>query len=191
MKLIFDTETTGLVNWKSIDHLVQPRMVQLAGILVDTDWNEQSVFSMMIEPEGFEIPTQASDIHGITTERATKYGIPIKTALSVFNNTVRNAEEIWAFNLAFDTIIVNSEFERIGQPSRLILAESKCSMLQCKDILKLKPNFKGADYKFPKLSEAYEFFFPGEVIEKAHDALADVRATVRVMKAAEKWNAQA
>lgn len=186
-KLIFDTETTGLVDWKAPNDLdKQPRLVQLAGVLVDRNWEEQMSFRFMIKPEGFEIPETAAQIHKVTTERAIEYGTPLRTALSVFNNAVRSSAEAWAFNLAFDSIVMNSELKRIGQESQLLITETKCAMLQCKDILKLKPPYKGADYKWPKLSEAYEFFFK-EKMEGAHDALADVRATVRVMRAVEAY----
>ena len=177
MRLIFDTETTGLKFC---------RLVQIAGILVDRDWKEQASFSLMIKPEGFEIPKEATEIHRISTERATAYGAPLRTALSVFNNLIIGAEEVWAFNAAFDERAINSEFDFIGQVSRVKENKPICAMLACQGILQL-PNPRGSGYKWPKLAEAYSFFFDGATIEDAHDALADVRATVKVIQAIENW----
>lgn len=175
MKLVFDTETTGLGNC---------RLVQVAGILVDKDWVEQTSFSFMVKPDGFEIPAEAAAIHRITTERATAYGIPLRTVLSVFNNSILCAEEVWAFNAPFDFRVINDEFKNIGQESRL--QDVSCAMKACQGILQI-PNPRGGGYKWPKLAEAYAFFFDGAVIEGAHDALADVRATVKVIRAIEDW----
>jgi DNA polymerase III epsilon subunit-like protein len=186
MKLVFDTETTGIAQFKlPPSHPSQPRLVQIAGLVVDDDWSECSSFSLIVSPDGFEIPEQASVIHGITTAKATLYGIPLVVALSVFNNLAKTVSEVWAFNSAFDELIVRSEFHRVNRPCGLDAVPVKCAMLACKDILCLPPNFAGGDYKWPKLSEAYSFFFDGAVFDKAHDALADVRATVKVMQAME------
>lgn len=189
MKLIFDTETTGLVAW----HLpagdpAQPRLVQMAGLLVDEQWGEQSSFSVLVKPEGFEIPFAASKVHGITTEKAARLGVPLRTALSLFNNLARVADEVWAFNEQYDSTVIKGEFCRVKQPCVLEEKPARCAMLGCKDILKL-PGKTGRDYKWPKLSEAHQFFFQAG-FDKAHDALADVRATVKVMRATLDWRTQ-
>lgn len=186
-KLIYDTETTGFVNSKAPpSDLNQPHLVQIAGVLVDDGWYEQSSFSLIVLPDGFEIPEHVSDIHGVTTKRAQSNGVPLKTALSVFNNLARRADEVWAFNESFDRLVIESEFYRVGQASIFYEGKpSKCAMLACMNILKL-PGKYGA-YKWPKLAEAYAFFY-NTAFEHAHDALADVRATVAVMKAVEEWN---
>lgn len=195
-RLIFDTETTGLVAW----HLpasdpAQPRLVQLAAILVDEQWRELSIVSVLVKPENFLIPTEASRVHGITTERASKLGIPLKTALSLFVNLAKAADEVWAFNAQYDRTVVQGELHRIGQPVPQVGKEVHCAMLACKNILALPqppndrriyPGREEGDYKWPKLIEAHRFFFQSD-FDKAHDALADVRATARVMKATAEW----
>lgn len=192
MKLIFDTETTGMVHFKQpASDPLQPRLVQLAGIVVDKNWAEQSVFSFVIRPDNFEIPVNASNVHGITTEKAYNLGIPILTALSVFNNTSHIVDEVWAFNAQFDSMVIHSEMIRARKQDFMNakIVNAKCAMLACKDILRLPSKYTGrsGDFKWPSLAEAYAFFYDGAKIENAHDALTDVRATVKVMQAIEQW----
>lgn len=70
--LFFDTETTGLPkrydapssdleNWSC-------RLVQLSWLMEDDSKTLLSQGDLIIKPDGFEIPKQASDVHGITTE---------------------------------------------------------------------------------------------------------------------------
>jgi len=53
-----------------------------------------------------------------------------------------------------------------------------CLMLTCKDILKL-PGFHG-DFKYPKFSEAWNWFFPGEYFNEKHRAGHDVMHEARL-----------
>ncbi len=72
MYLFFDTETTGLPqNWKApvTDLNNWPRMIQIAWILCDDKGNRIESDDFIIKPENFEIPKDASTIHGISTEK--------------------------------------------------------------------------------------------------------------------------
>lgn len=196
MKLVFDTETTGLVAW----HLpasdpAQPRLVQFAAVLVDDAWQEVSVVSLLVKPENFLIPREASRVHGITTERAASHGVPVQTALSLFAHLVKAAREVWAFNAQYDQTVMLGELHRIDRADFLQHRKIHCAMLACKDILKLPPppddrriypGRQAGDYKWPKLIEAHQFFFGGGY-DNTHDALGDVRATLRVMRATQEW----
>ena len=78
MYLFFDTETTGLPrNWKApvTDLNNWPRLVQLAYLYYDADGKKIMGGDCIIKPEGFTIPTDASRVHGITTERALEEGV--------------------------------------------------------------------------------------------------------------------
>jgi len=182
-RLIFDTETTGLADFKlPPDHPSQPRMIQLAGVIIDDAWKELSSFAFYIEREDFDVPANSTALTGIDNDTLDRYGVPLRTALSVFTNLSRKAEP-WAFNAAFDSLIIKRELHHIGKSDCIPDFKPHCAMLRCKDIVKI-PAVRGyGGYKFPKLSEAYAFFFDGATFENAHDALGDVRATARVMEA--------
>ena len=87
MYLIFDTETTGLPRDYSapITQLDNwPRLVQLAWQLHDHTGALQSSGNYIIRPEGFTIPFNSEQIHGISTERALKEGVDLKEVLVDF-----------------------------------------------------------------------------------------------------------
>lgn len=179
MYLAFDTETTGLVNFKIPFDQQTSRMVQLGMILLDEKLEIVSEVGVVIKPEGFTIPEKMTEIHGISQSIAEKYGVPLHAALEVFNSFASVARVYIGHNLKFDKAIVASEFARdTTSLYSWLVHDEYCTMLQSTGICKL-PGAHG--YKWPKLSEAYKFFF-NETLIDSHDALTDVRATVRIYK---------
>jgi DNA polymerase III epsilon subunit-like protein len=178
--LVFDTETTGIANFRApAEHPSQPRIVQLGAILFDDAERVVAELNVMVKPEGFTIPPEASDVHGITTDRAERYGIGIATVLGMFGVLCSRAETLVAHNFDFDRLVVESEFCRQNARDRGIRAlarSSYCTMRTATDVCRI-PGPRG--YKWPNLQEAHRFFF-NEGFEGAHDAMADVRACARV-----------
>jgi DNA polymerase III subunit epsilon len=174
--LYFDTETTGLLKYKlPISDPSQPRLVQLGAILTSGD-EVMAEVNLLVKPEGFEIPKEASDIHGITTEVAMKFGMPVKLVMGTFIRLVNMADRVVAHNYDYDKKIAEIECDRLQVPYCLANKDSYCTMLSTTQILQLPGRF---GYKWPKLAEAYEFFFK-EKLEGAHDAMADIKGCKRV-----------
>lgn len=181
MKLFFDTETSGLVNWKLPDtHPSQPSLVQLGLILTEDDGTIRRTLGIIFKCD--EIPIEASNVHGITTTISQVYGVKWNDSQKwELADMFHNADEIIAHNYKFDKVVINKFLEGIG-----VCDDSKsfCTMLSSTDICKLPHKGpkrwpgQGA-YKWPKCSEAYEHFF-NEKLEGAHDALTDVRACMRI-----------
>ncbi len=178
MKLFFDTETTGLADFRApIDAPSQPRLVQLAAILTTDDLQEISAVNLRVRPDGFVIPAQAAGVHGVTTEMATATGIRGGAALEVFIALAQPASVLVAFNFDYDRIVMGNEFAKCGFAQSIFeLRPGFCAMKPMTNVCRL-PGARG--YKWPKLQEAYQHCF-GKPFEKAHDALADVRATIAV-----------
>jgi DNA polymerase III epsilon subunit-like protein len=174
MKLFFDTETTGLPVWSEPENSPNhPRMVQL-GMVVCED-NGDVVFSLgsIVHVED-PISSAASDIHGITTEISHTRGMPVELLTTLFLKWASECDEIIAHNIKFDRLILTAELSRLG-----VLFPAKmqyCTMLASTNICKI-PKARG--YKWPKLSEAYEYFFKEKLVD-AHDALVDVMACKRI-----------
>jgi DNA polymerase III epsilon subunit-like protein len=116
-------------------------------------------------------------VHGITTEKATQQGMPFNSAVAALTDMMRSADYICIFNEQFDRNVMNNEHVlRYKSDSYLQRHTDKirCIMLMMAAQMKMPGDY--GDYKWPKLSEAYEWLYK-ESLSGAHGALADARAT--------------
>lgn len=181
--LIFDTETTGIVNFKTPDHTKQPFPVQLACILVQDD-RIMNMVSVIVTP-GVEIPDEASKVHGITKETADTLGLSLRAATGIFLNFLNKADRIVGHNIDFDLVITEAMIYRTLADYDMDKYREKprvCTMLSAKDQCKLPGKY---GYKWPTLEEAYKILVNPKGFEGAHDALSDVMACWHVLRALE------
>jgi DNA polymerase III subunit epsilon len=182
--LCFDTETTGLPLWKEpSEHPDQPHIVELAAVLVDSETREEvERLSVVIRPDGWEIPAETTAIHGITNEYAAAEGIDEKEAVERFLTLHARADVRIGFNESFDARIL-----RIGMKRFLgdaIADEFKqkpkvCAMWESKPLCAIPQPGKRSGHKLPTLGEAF-LHLTGEAYHDAHRALSDVQATLAV-----------
>ena len=173
MILFFDTETTGLVNFKApSSDPSQPRLVQIGMIVCEDSGEEVFQFGAIIKPDGFEIPAKASEVHGITNLKAKLSGIGLGIVLPIFSYWMGRCELQVCHNFKFDKAVMESELVRVG--FGYLNALYFCTMQEMTGVCKLRQATSNR-FKWPKLQEAYKFIF-GRNFDKAHDALADVRA---------------
>ena len=178
MYLFFDTETTGLPrNWKApvTDLNNWPRLVQLAYLHYDNNGNKISEGDFIIKPNGFTIPKDASDIHGVTHEIAMKDGVDLQNVLGNFHELIGSAQILVAHNMSFDEKIVGSEFLRNGFQNSIPMKQKICTMESTTDFCAI-PGYYGN--KWPKLSELHTKLF-GYDFEEAHNAMVDINATAK------------
>lgn len=175
MYLIFDTETNGLPKkWKASPKEVDnwPRIAQLGFIVADENFQPIIEYSQFIKPDGWEIPKEKFFIdHGHSTERCESEGVPIDQALTHFILQMTKCHTLIAHNMAFDFPIVAAEMIRLGM-STDHKTEKICTMKSTIEFMSL-PRMK-----FPKLTELHVRLF-GHDFEGAHDALDDVKATLK------------
>lgn len=178
----FDTETTGLPDWKQpSDSPQQPHLVQLAAHQVDADTRKVlQTLDVIIRPDGWEIPDEVAEIHGITTEHAMDVGIPEKLALEMFLAMWNGATQL-AHNATFDRRIIRIGTKRYFDEAiqaRWNDCEYRCTMNMAKPIMQMLPRNRYG-YKSPKLVEAYPHF-TGKELQGAHRAINDVNACLEV-----------
>lgn len=170
----FDTETTGIPVWKKpSDDAEQPHLVQIAAGLYEVESRKmiQSI-DLIIKPEGWEIPKETSDVHGITTEYAQDVGIPEKVALDMFLSLWAGHQRV-AFNTTFDNRIIRIATKRFcSEDTQTKWRESdyQCAMMKSRKIM---------GGKNPKLEDAHKHF-TGNDLKDAHTALADMKACMDV-----------
>ena len=193
--LPYDTETTGLhygFKSKSLTDPSHPHLVQVSALIVDTETKRvnQSI-NLVVRPDGWEIPEEAANVHGITTEYAEAWGSAEKSVLDIFlelwlGGLTQPLERI-AHNAAFDKNVITTTIARHYGQCELLDAWTSgrdfCTMQAAKPIVnaQTKPHATTGKtrIKFPNLIETYEYFF-GEKFDKAHTANADVVATMNI-----------
>lgn len=184
----FDTETTGLPDWKApSDAPHQPHLVDIAARLYNDEGHLLDAFEAIIKPAGWIIPDDVAAIHGITTERAMDEGIPEEEALERFLAFHARAELRVAHNVSFDDRIIRIALKRYHSET---LAESYkagnsyCTCQNSRDIVQIPPTGRMLragfnKFKNPTLGEAYQHFFKEE-LQGAHRAMTDSKACARI-----------
>jgi DNA polymerase III epsilon subunit-like protein len=181
MILFFDTETSGLPDFKTQAEKFEahPHIVQLGAILYDDDRHVVAELNLITKPVGFTITKETSDIHGITQEKAEKYGLPFEDILKMFLALCDRASLIVAHNHSFDEKMIRISLHRRGTPAdaeEFRARNSFCTMKAATPICQLPGKY---GFKWPTLQEAHTHFI-GKPFEGAHDAMADVRACAAV-----------
>ena len=183
MILFIDTETTGFVDERMpLDHESQPWLVSLSAELCHDTGRVQQNFSVLVYNPGVPIPAKATEVHGITTDEAMKYGVKAATALGLFRHLAGRADLVVAHNTRFDLAVIGIAAARIKALLPVILGF--CTMEASAPIVNLPPTekMKAAGLskpKAPKLEEAYRFFFDAD-LAGAHTSMADVAACRRI-----------
>lgn len=177
VKLFFDTETTG--KHKSFNAPISnvdnfARLVQL-GYIVMGDNGVLLEQEFIVKPDGFEIPVEASNIHGITTQIAIEKGVSVKSAIDDFVFWVENCDVIVGHNISYDLGTIGAEYWRIYQKNPFEGKKVVCTMKQSTDYCKLPG---GKPYKYPKLSELYFKLFECDM-GASHTALQDIQNTAK------------
>lgn len=187
--LIFDTETTGLPDFKNpIIHTprwytVYPDIVQISWILYDDETNKLHDMKDFIVNIGRDIPEESSKIHGITTERMMKEGVPFQDILGYINDALHNCEYVVCHNLDFDkkTLIANMKKMGCINIFDVLRVKEFCTMKNSIDICKIKKyNYRTGmlENKWPRLNELHRYYF-GSIPKNLHNSMNDVLVTLR------------
>ena len=189
MILVFDTETTGLPDFKARSaEPSQPHLVQLALVEFDDDGGEHEAVNVIVKPDGWVISPEITAIHGISHERAMDEGVPEHHAAGLFLVAQARSALRVAHNESFDRRIMRIAMTRAGFERDVIEAtearRAYCTCNEAKPIVNLPPTDKMMAVGFngpkpPNLGECMKHFF-GEDLLGAHDALNDARACARI-----------
>lgn len=182
--LFFDSETTGVpprnADWET-EFEEFPHIVQLAWMFGG------HLESHIIRPDGWVIPEDVVEIHGIDTERALAEGEPFEVVVDKFIADCLAALLVCAHNIYFDTSIIKANILRKLGRAYYDANDVESALFKGKRIDTMRSTMKWVDarmangrLKFPKLEELYARCFPGETYP-AHDAGEDVKALARCL----------
>lgn len=156
--VFFDVETTGL-------NVIRDRIVQLAMIKLRKDGQPPEEFSTLINP-GIPISEEAMAVHGITPKDLANKPTFRQLAQKIWD-FIGNADLAGYNSNRFDVPMLMEEFARVEMEFDV----SKRRLLDVQRIFyKMEPR---------TLKAAYRLYCQKELTD-AHDALADVKATVDV-----------
>jgi len=158
--IFFDIESTGL-------NVIRDRIVQIAMVKYFANGMEPEELVMLINP-GIPISEEAMGVHGITPKMLANKPTFQQVAQRIFDFVGKS--DLAGYNSnRFDVPLLMEEFARVGM-------EMDMTNRRTIDVQRIF-------YKMePRTLRAALKYYRGKDIENAHDALADVQATIEVLE---------
>lgn len=106
--IALDAETTG-------PNAFTARIVTLYAGVLRADGSIGDEVSLLVAPDGYDIPDSATDIHGISTEHARAHGVPLREALDTLTRFLQRHPSlpIGGHNIAYDLTLLEAEHGRV------------------------------------------------------------------------------
>lgn len=168
----FDFETTGVDRFNDVP--VSYALVTFeGGVLTSTQ-------AGLIDP-GRDIPAGATNVHGISTERARAEGMPLRDAIAMITDVIVSASRrgvpLVGMKLDYDLTILDTQaLSLLGEG---ILERGWCGpVLDAVVLDRHLDRFRKGSRTLGALCSTY-----GIDIENAHDASADAIASIKVLLA--------
>lgn len=162
-----DFETTGVNPEEDV--------TVTATVIRDIPGTDLDILNWRFDP-GIEIPTSASDIHGVTTEMARATGQPARFVTEVWDAVA----SVWApdvplviYNAPFDLTLMDRELERHGGGAVKMLGPVLCPLTIDRGVDRYRKGKR-------TLSALCEYY--GVELVNAHTSEADVAATLMIMR---------
>lgn len=163
--LIFDTETTGLIDNSVLPIKHQPQIIEFFGHIIDPEGNVIEELEFFCDP-GKKLEPIITRITGIKSEDLVGHP-PFSEFAPAVCALIGRSDSVVAHNLSYDWALVNMEMERCGMKAEWPLTRI-CTVEETEW-------YKGHRLS---LSALHEHLF-GEVFEGAHRARQDVEALTR------------
>ena len=158
----FDVETTGTDSSKDV-------IIQLAAVKFDKDFNRLDSYCCYVKPmEDFEIAPGALEKHGLTKEFILDNGMPSNDVMEVFNAFCKDCDLLSYNGNTFDIKFIVKEMKAAGIEFSLDRVFY--------DSMKLETMLH------PRRLEVIYKNYTGKDLDDAHNALADVNATIEVFR---------
>jgi DNA polymerase III epsilon subunit-like protein len=180
--IILDTETTGLPQPSGVPLEVQPKIIEIGALYVDSTSNEITrTINQLLDPGDIYdpktketsrvLPSIITEITGITIEKLT--GQPsFNDFLPVLSTFFIGADVLIMHNAPFDVKMINLEMKRIRAIGFPYPPSIICTVQEYKTMMG----------KWPKLTELYEKVL-GKSLVQSHRALDDCMALHEILVA--------
>lgn len=175
--LSYKTETNGLPNWRArSDDESQPHLVRLSAVLYNAETKEElESMDVIVRPEGWEIPQETINVHGITVEKAVQEGVSEVSAINTFNDLVARADSVVSSNKQFNSRIIRIALKRYSEDyQQEAWSNNKdnhyCAMKMAKD---------DTGNKSLSLSDALNYYNGQQAVDN-HDSLVNAQSSAKV-----------
>ena len=175
----FDLETTG-VNVNQ-DRVVTGCVFHVPALDERGHREPPTIYSWLADP-GIEIPTDASDVHGITTEHAREHGAPadevLEDMMEILASFMSRGVPIVGANLQYDFTLLDRDARRHGLAplSHTTLEGGPAPVIDIMVIDRAIDPYRKGGRKLGMLAEYYGV----PLGDDAHDSTADARAATRI-----------
>lgn len=159
--VFFDLETTGL-------NVIRDRIIQIGIVRINFKDHSKDTYYQLINPGPVFISEEAALVHGITNEMVRNKPVFADVAQEIFD-FIGNADLGGYNSNRFDIPLLMEEFSRTGLKFTL---ENRRTIDVQQIFYKMEPRTLRAAYRF----------YCNKEIQDAHDALADVQATIDVFE---------
>ncbi|GAB4099869.1 3'-5' exonuclease [Sinomonas halotolerans] len=165
----FDLETTGRNSRAA-------RIVTASIAVLRADGSVESEHEWLADP-GVEIPAEAAEVHGITTEKARAEGRPALEVVAEVAETLQGLFDrgipVVAFNACYDFTVMAAECARHGVPQL-----TRFPVLDPYVINKQVEKYRKGKRTLSALCEQY-----GVMLTEAHTSAADALAAAQLLDA--------
>lgn len=174
--IVFDTETTGLLKPKTAPLEQQPKIIELAFIMVDNSGAILSEHEWLIHP-GEEVTAEITKITGIKNEDLE--GKPrFAEVVSEIAEAFKGADVLIAHNAPFDVGMLTNDLARLPEPFEFPWPKQTVCSVQ---------EFYHELGRRMKLTELYKRK-TGKDLAQTHRALDDVKALHEALVAAQFYS---
>jgi DNA polymerase-3 subunit epsilon len=158
----FDVETTGTDSSNDV-------IIQLAAVKFDKDFNRLDSYCCYVKPmEDFEIAPGALEKHGLTKEFILENGISSNEVMGVFDAFCKDCDLLSYNGNTFDI--------------KFIVKEMKAAGIEFSLDRVFYDSMKLETLLHPRRLEVIYKNYTGRDLDDAHNALADVNATIEVFR---------
>lgn len=192
--LVLDTEGNGLFLYRDdkgvpvpADDPRQPRLASISMILLSEDLEIEETLNFYVKPDGWKMTPDSTAVNGLTDELLTEKGFPVDEVLNVYTIKVLEGYVVAAFNASHDLKHMRGELRRAGRPDLFEQTPNVCLMRASVPICKIPFANGRSGFKYPKLSEASQFF--GIEQPAAHSSTGDALSAVHILRHLHKLGA--
>ena len=179
--IVFDTETTGLPksrepalsgpnNW--------PHLVSIAWIVIQNDEIIKKEYHI-IKPHAWVIPPDSTAIHGISHAEASETGENLTDILGAF--LAEKYDVLVAHNMNFDFNVLMNAMIWDSNYTAPYFGRRFCTMEASRNLCRI-PFPSGGGWRYPKLSELYEFVLKRPpLITNLHNSMYDASLLAEII----------